>query len=153
MNAQNDHTLKRRLGQCLLLSLWILISLGCAHRQKPSIATYPWFSSLRENVVMTIQDTDRARDLVILIDDFEQVVMLATATGEGYRDELEALNADYDSTREDFMALREKINTNNLAVNLEVAGFRRAMKIILTPEEWEKIIAKQKTLFKMAVHQ
>jgi type IV pilus biogenesis protein CpaD/CtpE len=153
MNAQTDHTLKRRLGQCLLLSLWILISLGCAHRQKPSIATYPWFASLRENVVMTVQETDRARDLLILVDDFEQVLMLSTAAAEGHREELKALNADYDATREDFLALREKINTNNLAANLEVAEFRREMKIILASEEWEKIIAKQKTLFEMAAHQ
>jgi len=135
-----------------LLVIGMLAVSGCAHHKKPSVATYPWFSSLRENVVTVVPEPTRARQLLTLIDKLELDIMGVIETAEPLRKQLMAMNADYDTMHEDFIALREKLNTNSMAANNKVIAFRAEMKALLTPDEWRQIMRGQETLFEMAVY-
>lgn len=141
-----------RYKLCIFILIAGLSATGCARHTKSSHKSYPWFSSLRENVVTTVPDTNRAKDLLVLINDLEEVVMESSAAAEPHRRKLLALNADYDASRQDFLAVRENMDNINQSATSEIVTMRVKMKSLLTPEEWQKIMKNQETLFESAIY-
>jgi hypothetical protein len=151
MTKRIPRRLSVRLCLIALICFWLLMLTACSHLKstQPSVSTQPWFASLREGVVMNVEDTDRAQRLLVLINRMETSVMKSSAELAAHQNQLQKLNMDYDAKREDIENAYAQIVADTKAVTRKLRGYAQEMKAEVSQEEWEKIFDNDHSLFEM----
>lgn len=94
-----------------------------------------------ELVRSTVADQERADRLVELLAKRDQLISEHTDEIRVHREQMTALNADYNAERESFEALLSIYNSQRAAAQHEFTALIDAMKKETTADEW-KVIAK-----------
>ena len=89
----------------------------------------------------TVSDADRAERLVALLGERDQLISRHVKEVNAYREEISALNADYDAERASFDVLLNQYNKQRTAAQREIITLLAAMKKETTVDEW-KILSK-----------
>lgn len=121
---------------CLLLALYICVAMGCA-KQAPDPA------QLRADetalVQSTVADADRAERLLALLDERDQLIEETHALFQQYRREMQALNADYDASRDVLIEMVDYYNRERARKQLAFIDLVSKMKAATTADEWAVI--------------
>jgi len=89
----------------------------------------------------TVLDADRADRLIALLGKRDQLISDHVQEIIAHREEISALNADYDAKRESFDVLLNKYNKQRKSAQREIVALIAAMKKETSVDEW-KIISK-----------
>ena len=89
----------------------------------------------------TVLDTGRAERLVALLGERDRLISRHVKEINAYREEISALNADYDAQRESFDVLLNQYNKQRTAAQQEIITLLATMKKETTVDEW-KILSK-----------
>jgi hypothetical protein len=87
----------------------------------------------------TVLDEDRAERLIELLADRDRMIADYTKVIGTHREEMTALNADYNARRESFDLLVNGYNDQRAIAQQEFSSLLRAMKQETTAEEWKTI--------------
>ncbi len=89
----------------------------------------------------TVLDEERTERLIDLLADRDRVIANHTKVIKTYKEEMSALNADYNTRRESFDVLLTGYNDQRASAQKELLSLIKAMKKETTAAEW-KIISK-----------
>jgi hypothetical protein len=89
----------------------------------------------------TVLDEERAERLIDLLADRDRVIANHTKVIMTYKEEMSALNVDYNAQRESFDVLVTGYNDQRETAQTELLSLIKAMKKETTAEEW-KVISK-----------
>lgn len=92
-------------------------------------------------VQSTVLNVDRADRVIALLRERDRIISSHVKVVVAYREEMSALNADYDAKRESFDRLLSSYNNQREAAQKEIFGVITAMKKQTTVNEW-KVISK-----------
>lgn len=94
-----------------------------------------------ELVRSTVPDQERADRIIELLGERDRLISDHTKEISAYREQMSALNADYNSERESFDMLMTSYNSQRDTAQKEFIALLEALKKETTAEEW-KIISK-----------
>lgn len=131
----------------ILTAISFLLLPACAwHKEAPDpvkvqeqIAEYR--SQELDLVRSTVLDEERTERLIDLLADRDRVIANHTKVIKTYKEEMSALNADYNAQRESFDVLLTGYNDQRATSQKELLSLIKAMKKETTAAEW-KIISK-----------
>ena len=89
----------------------------------------------------TVLDADRAERLIALLGERDRLISDHVKEIIAHREEISALNADYNAERESFDVLLNKYNKQRESAQREIVALIAAMKKETTVDEW-KVISK-----------
>jgi hypothetical protein len=92
-----------------------------------------------ELVRSTIPDQERADRLIQLLDERDRLISDHTKEISAYREQMSALNADYNAERQSFDSLMTGFNSQREMAQKEYVALLVAMKEETTAEEWKAI--------------
>jgi hypothetical protein len=92
-----------------------------------------------ELVRSTVLDDERATRLIGLLADRDRMIASHKKVINTYREEMSALNADYNARRESFDVLMTGYNDQRATAQKEFTSLIEAMKKETTAEEWKTI--------------
>jgi hypothetical protein len=136
----------RQLSVIFRLGAASMLLLGCAQTDgQPDTAEaqqqiFDSRTELRKIVDETVNDIDRAATVQSLLDKRDQLVKEQMATVAKYQADLQAMNADYDSSRQKFEQLMTAYNEDRLRIQSAFIAYIGDMKASTTKEEW-KVLA------------
>ena len=93
----------------------------------------------KELIRSTIASAERADRLIALLDDRDRLVAEHAETVRGYREQMMAVNADYDANRSDFDRAVTAYNGDRTKWQREFVDLISAMKEEATADEWKAI--------------
>ena len=136
----------RNIGTTVALAVVVLMLLpACAGRKGPPdpekiqrkmTAT---LEGEKELIRSKIASPERADSLIALLDDRDRLVAEHTKTVADYRDQMKALNADYDAERSDFDDAVAAYNENRAKWQSEYVDLIGTMKAEASADEWKAI--------------
>jgi chromosome segregation ATPase len=94
-----------------------------------------------ELIRSTVPDQERVDRLIQLLGERDRLLSDHTKEISAYREQMSALNADYNAERESFDVLMANYNSQRAAAQDEIVGLLAAIKNETTAEEW-KVISK-----------
>ena len=133
----------------IIAAISILLQPSCAsHTDAPDpvrvqeeIAEYR--QQELELVRSTVSDHQRADRLIHLLSERDRLVSNYAKEISAYREQMSALNADYNAERESFDMLMASYNSRRVTAQKEFTALVEVMKNETTAEEWKKIIKYQ----------
>jgi hypothetical protein len=135
------------LAVCCVVSLVLLV--GCGRNKKES-AYGPgneWVNDMRDQIQKNIDDPEKVTKLLAVVDEIEIVLMEMDQAVLVYYATLDSLDADYNSTREDFQSVIDAFNVQRLERSNELVGHMFEMKRIAGREDWKTVSDIDKTLY------
>ena len=124
-----------------LITVSLFIAVSCTGKKSisPVDAKRQAFDDLRTEINVVVSDPERTATAIELVDalsdDFETV---RESILEG-RQKVRALNADYDASKADFIALFEEIEKDNQSNERLVLELHRKLVRVTTAEEWAQL--------------
>ncbi|MER3425516.1 MAG: hypothetical protein C4293_22040 [Nitrospiraceae bacterium] len=133
----------------VLVLFLILTGAGCAryHHGRPDVYGEGYGApspervgaEVKQLVEQNVKDPEKARQAQALVQEiFEEVKKSAQET-RGFHEQLNALNADYHATPEQFMKVLDELNNSRMASASKILGIRFKMRSLLTAEEWKNL--------------
>jgi peptidoglycan hydrolase CwlO-like protein len=128
-----------------LVTISFLLLPACASRKEApdpvkvqeQIAEYR--SQELDLVRSTVSDEERAERLIDLLADRDRLIARHTKEIGAHREEMSALNADYNARRESFDEQMTGYNNQRATAQKEFVSLIEAMKKQTTAEEWKTI--------------
>lgn len=119
----------------------LLLLAACSSKPKPAAVDTAKgaFDSLRKAVQKEIKDPARASEAVDLVDQMEQLLIEAVEARKAHRAKILSLNANYDSTEEDFRATFKELNAKRDSRQDRSLAIAERARTLTTPREWEAI--------------
>lgn len=121
-----------------LVSLWLVSACGGSPATPQEIERQA-FDDMRTEVRGIVEDIEREATLVGLVDQLETDYSNLRSLAEARRLKLRALNADYDTTREEFAKFLDEFNGQLERDHKKFRESRRAFIDATTPEELSAI--------------
>lgn len=123
------------------LVLFLLLSLAGCKSSSSSLADIKThaFSDLRSDIDMVITDNYRKKKTLALINDLEQIFLNIAELRLARAAKFRALNADYDTPKEEFMNLYEEIRIEVAENQKVVSSIHRQFLTITTEDEWSQL--------------
>jgi len=125
----------------ILASAVLFVGTGCAGKDKPSPTDLEdqAFADLKAEIREVISDANRAEQAIAITEELETYfdalqVHLAERSAK-----VQALNADYDAPKEDFIKLINGIQMDVERNQRHVSELRRKLVEVTTAEEWADI--------------
>ncbi|GEM_PF-5321654 len=122
-----------------------LLYLGaCANTPEPSgeASARQAFEDMRTSIREVLQDSSQEEALILgLIDQFEADFWQLREVSRLRRERFRSLNADYNSTREDFEVFYATHDKQVVQSHEQFRQSRRALRDALTEEEWSALSA------------
>ena len=128
-------------------ALVVLVMAACAARKEAPdpAAVQEQIAEYRAQEIdlvrSTVLDADRAERLIALLGERDRLISDHVKEIIAHREEISALNADYDAERESFDVLLNKYNKQRESAQREIVALIAAMKKETTVDEW-KVISK-----------
>jgi len=125
----------------LALVAAFVVAMGCAGRKDVTAMdkSDQAFIDLRNQVRLVITDTDRQARIVELISALQADIEQLGVSYSGRQTRIRELNANYDATREDFVALIEERNREVAEARLRVSRQYETLSEYTTPAEREQL--------------
>ena len=96
-----------------------------------------------------MHDTGRAGKMLEIVKEIAVDLREIDEIVKKYYADIDALNADYHSTPDDFRKLTEEFNTKTQVFRSKFLDNRFKLKDLATPEEWKKITDQDKYLMEV----
>jgi len=131
-----------KISQIVFLYLSIgMVAAACAGKDKPSPADVQTeaFNNLRAEVEAIVSDQDRSDQAVEIINELESVFHDMAVHLVERSTRAAALNADYDTSREDIEEAYAVIQEDVVSNQRRVSEIHRQLVIVTTPEEWVEL--------------
>ena len=94
---------------------------------------------VRAEISSVITDPDRAAEVLGIVDELETSFLAVRTNVQERRAKLRALNADYDATKEDFMALYDEARADMKSNGRTITAIHRRLVDSMTADEWDKV--------------
>ena len=135
----------------MLFSAVLMVTFGCTakktyllkKKQKDVLKAY------KEYVTESVDDPERAVQLIGLGEDLYRHMKRDTATLLELVGDLDALNRKYNSTREELEASLKAINDHRRQLREKILAARVRAEALTTPEEWQKLMSRNRTLMNL----
>lgn len=126
-----------RTLSALLVTLMIM-GVGCAGKDKPSHKDVEGqtFNDLRSEIRDVISDTDRAEQAIGITHELETSFDTLRERLAERSVKVKALSADYDATKEDYLALFNDIQKDMKKNQQHISELHRKLIGVTTAEEW-----------------
>ena len=133
------------------LSLLLLMTglFACAGNDKVEATPENMTELLRQEILATVDDVDRANQAAELAEQLKQVFVGAHEQSKKDVDTYRSLNANFDSTDEDFKKYFDGINARGKERQEEVVTIHEKLKSLLTAEEWQLLEDARKKALKI----
>lgn len=129
------------MSKQLIVLIWLVFCAGCSGSNPltPMEVTDLAFADLRDNVAVAITDENRRDAAMALINKLEIDYRQLYANQAKRREQLRAMNADYDAERKNFIALADKLEADTRdSLNATITS-QRALRAAMTAEEWDAV--------------
>jgi hypothetical protein len=124
------------MKQLALLLLLATLASGCS---KPNLDPAKLRADETALVQATVADPARAEKLLALLDERDRLIDETTGMLRQYRREMQALNADYDASREIIIEMIDYYNRDRAEKQLRFIELIKQMKATTSAAEWEVI--------------
>ncbi len=94
---------------------------------------------IKDDVKTYVVDSERANEIVIVLSEMEDVMANYYKQIDEIHEEVQQLNAEYDSSEDEYTAVAEKGHEIVLDVRSRVLDQRFKMKELMTHEEWAAV--------------
>ena len=135
-------------GAVLVLLVAVVTMTGCG---KKEMAPYgpggAWVEDMRSRITEKITDPDKATQLIEQVDRIENVLTDLDNELRGYYKKMEALDEDYNSTREEWQKEFDSFNEYRAGAVDKLIDITIEMKRIAGREDWEVISDMEETLY------
>lgn len=139
--------MKNRHGiRAFLLAVALAVGIAGCKTLTPQEATAAGFDEVEAMVKTVVEDPARAVELLAILTDFEQDLDQHREEAKRLDAALFAMNADYNTTREDMEHAYDAYDRELEAMGQTFIKAVWDMKAISTPEEWEQISANKNRL-------
>ncbi len=101
------------------------------------------FENFRDSAKATIQDKDRAKQVVAITKQLDEEFETFTENVEKLAEQVAKINQEYSVTREELDAFAVKAKNNRKAFLDKYVEIRFQLKDLVTAEEWQAIQAKK----------
>jgi hypothetical protein len=133
-----------------VVTFWLLI-VGISGCGKKSEAPYgpggKWIDNMRERITQEIEDPDKSIRLLEQVDRLEAVLIELDDTLVQYYEELQELDADYSSKREDFQNAIDSFNEYRAETLGRLVNIVLEMKKIAGRADWSIVSDIDGTLY------
>ena len=130
------------------LAFVTLVLVGCG---KKEMAPYgpggAWVEDMRSRITEKISDPDKATQLLEQVDRIENVLTDLDNELRGYYQKMEALDEDYNSTREEWQKEFDSFNEYRAGAVDKLIDITIEMRRIAGREDWEVISDMDETLY------
>jgi uncharacterized coiled-coil DUF342 family protein len=133
-----------RLMLMAVLSI-VVLSPACAryHHGRPMETRGPSMSEVvprvNQLVEQHVKDPDKAKQVQTMIREIVGDVRRMSQETRGFHEQLNTLNAQYDTKREQFMKVLDEMNEARMASSKKILEKRFQIKELLSPEEWKNL--------------
>ena len=135
-------------GAVLVLVIVAAVFTGCG---KKEMAPYgpggAWVEDMRSRITENIADPDKAIQLIEQVDRIEIVLTDLDNELRGYYQKMEALDEDYNSTREEWQKEFDSFNEYRAGAVDKLIDITIEMRRIAGREDWEVISDMEETLY------
>lgn len=133
------------------LSLLLLMTglVACAGNDKVEATPENMTELLRQEILSTVKDVERANQAADFAEQLKQVFVAAHEQSKKDVDTYRSLNANFDSTDEDFKKFFDGINARGKERQEKVVTINGKMKSVLTAEEWQLLEDARKKALKI----
>jgi predicted nucleic acid-binding Zn-ribbon protein len=135
-------------GAVLVLVIVAAVFTGCG---KKEMAPYgpggAWVEDMRSRITEKITDPDKATQLIEQVDRIEMVLTDLDNELRGYYKKMEALDEDYNSTREEWQKEFDSFNEYRAGAVDKLIDITIEMRRIAGREDWEVISDMDETLY------
>lgn len=121
---------------CVLVSLFVLLTDGCAHQQT---ASHQKPVDMKSLVKKEIPDPERADQILALLEQLDADLATQRQAILASQQELKKLNADYDATPEQFMKLIDSARESRERSRQKIIDTYFRIKALTTRGEWEAL--------------
>ena len=135
---------------CISLCAMLVLLAGCAGKDKAD-SSAEWITQMRSKVSIVVEDPDRAEQIIGVFSGVEADLQKWGAYKGEYFMEMEALNADYDATPEEFRDLIGSYNVERSQIKRKMLDARLKIKGLSTRDEWQVLTTLDKTLFQQVL--
>jgi hypothetical protein len=137
----------------VLACLVLLALAACSHEPKPSALTTAdeAFDRLRAAVAREVKDPARAKQASALVDEMQQLVVVAHADLKAHDARLRALNDNYDAPEADFQAAFRDFNAGRDSRQDRTLELNRRAKALVTEDEWNALARAQEQALRDAI--
>jgi len=128
-----------RLTFTLLILLSALFVLtGCTKKVKQTtVPGEEWAENLRSRVEEFIDEPEKKRQLMNLVDQDADILKTMSQQTERYNKALFAIDRNYNSTPEDFRKVFLEFNATRNRLRTDSLDIRFKMKALCSPDEWK----------------
>lgn len=127
----------------LFLLCSLIVMIGCTKKAKKAKKTIvpgeEWAEDLRARVEKHIDDPEKKRQLMDLVDQDVKLFKELSQETERYNKELFAVDRNYNSTPEDFKRVFSDFNETRYRLRAQSLEIRFEMKALCSPEEWKEL--------------
>ena len=124
----------------LILLVFLAAGLAaCAGKDKVEDTPENMTEQLRQEVLKTVSDPDRAKQAAELTDQLKHIFVAAHTQLKIDIDDFYALNRNFDTTDAEFNAYFDGINTRGRQRQSRVLDIHVKMKALLTAKEWAQL--------------
>ncbi len=135
---------------CLIILFGMIFIMvgGCAsqHSKLLKKKQQDVLESYRLQISESIDDPDRARQLIKLGEDFYQQIRTDTKVLLEMFHELDSLNKAYKTRSEELEAAFQAINNHRRKMRENILAARVSALSLTTPEEWQELMDRRRTL-------
>ena len=128
-----------KLYQKMLVLILAVGLTACAGKDKGDPTPDQMTGQLRQEILSTVNDPARAEDAAALAEQLRQLFVAAQSQLQGDMKTYESMNADFNSTRAEFEAFFDGVNTRAEARQNKVLGIHSKMQALLTTQEWKQL--------------
>jgi hypothetical protein len=108
-----------------------------------------WLDGITTAIQDNVHDPSRAGKMLEIVKEIAVDLREIDEIVKKYYADIDALNADYHSTPDDFRKLTEEFNTKTQVFRSKFLDNRFKLKDLATPEEWKKITDQDKYLMEV----
>ena len=131
----------QRLAPLWAVSIFLLALSGCAGNDKPSPADVETaaFEELRSELRSVIKDPARSEQALAIVDDLQLTFSALRDHLFDRRVKVAKINADYDASREDAIAILNEIQDEMASNQQQISMLHRQLAKVTTSREWSKL--------------
>lgn len=142
--------MKRVAFKLMLVLAFVLAGAGCADYDvgRPGVVYEEAYDApspervgaeVKRLVEQNVKDPEKSKQVQALVQEIIDEAKRSFQETRGFHEQLNALNADYHATPEQFMKILDELNNSRMASASKILGIRFKMKNLLTPEEWKNL--------------
>jgi hypothetical protein len=132
----------------VILAIFSFILGSCASQEARLLKKQQQnvLQSYRQQVINSIDDPERARELIRIGEDLYQQIRNDTEILLKMAEDLKDLNGAYDTTREELETAFHTLNSHRKEMREKILAARNEALPLTTPEEWQALMSRQGTL-------